>query len=829
MRRAAAVWAAAGAVAAMLSGAPRVAARQEAAAARMQESVPRLVQFNGTLKDSAARAVSGVASVTFAVYTGQDGGSALWSETQNVLSDANGHYSVLLGSATAGGFPAELVTANAAASESRWLGVTIARQPEMPRVLLASVPYALKAGDADTLGGLPASSYVTAQQLAARTAIAAPSTTIITGTGAGATQTTPGTATSAATLSGGATDAATQSVTQAAVTGTGTAQYLPLWTSGSNLGVSKIYQAAGGFVGINTNTPLLQLDVNGNSIFRGSFQMAPQGTATASAGQPSHSFQWQASLYDSSKKAPVTEAFGFRTVPATNDVAGPTAKLDLFYGPGGGTLNDTGLSISNTGLITFAPGQVFTGSAVTASTLTLPYSLNGTPNLITLGGVSFLSNGGSSSNTFLGQAAGTSASGSNDTGIGAGAMYYTSGENDTALGVSALYSNSSGSNNTTVGQGAMFHNTSGDDNVAVGYNALGANTTSDLNVAIGFNALDADIGGNYNTAVGAFSAQTANGIGNTLIGRLTDASAGVSFSTAIGDSALVTEDSALVLGGSGVSAVNVGIGTSAPISTLDIESQTSAGLANPSPVLTLTNDVGGEFSATAVDFNPDPVSTSGSYNPWGRFSFADEGNSSGAFVWYQNKPGALNNGLQQNMSLDANGNLTVRGNLVKGGGSFKIDDPIDPAGKYLSHSFVESPDMMNIYNGIVTLDAHGAAVVTMPEWFSALNRDFRYTLTAIGSPAPKLFIADELHDNCFRIAGGKKGQRVSWQITGIRQDAYANAHRIPTEEDKPASEQGHYLHPELFGAGAEKAVGAGASVIASGAELGVAQTGTGKK
>ena len=151
------------------------------------------------------------------------------------------------------------------------------------------------------------------------------------------------------------------------MTGTGTANYLPLWTSGSNLGVSKIYQANGGFVGINTNTPLLQLDVNGNSIFRGSFQMAPQGVATASAGQPSHSFQWQASLYDSSKKAAVNEAFGFRTVPATNNVANPTAKLDLFYGPGGGTLTDTGLSINTAGQITFAAGQVFTGASETVN------------------------------------------------------------------------------------------------------------------------------------------------------------------------------------------------------------------------------------------------------------------------------------------------------------------------------------------------------------------------------------------------------------------------------------------------------------------------------
>ena len=104
------------------------------------ESVPRLVQFNGTLKDSASRPVVGVASVTFAIYADQDGGSALWTETQNVIADANGHYNALLGGATAAGMPAELF----GTGQSRWLGVTIARQPEMPRVLLASVPYALE-------------------------------------------------------------------------------------------------------------------------------------------------------------------------------------------------------------------------------------------------------------------------------------------------------------------------------------------------------------------------------------------------------------------------------------------------------------------------------------------------------------------------------------------------------------------------------------------------------------------------------------------------------------------------------------------------------------
>src|SRR5579871_1194850 len=121
----------------------------EAHAAVASSSVPRLVQFNGTLKDSAARPVIGVASVTFAIYAEQDGGSALWIETQNVLADSNGHFNALLGTATTGGFPSELFSTG----QSRWLGITIARQPEMPRVMLASVPYAMKAGDADTLGG----------------------------------------------------------------------------------------------------------------------------------------------------------------------------------------------------------------------------------------------------------------------------------------------------------------------------------------------------------------------------------------------------------------------------------------------------------------------------------------------------------------------------------------------------------------------------------------------------------------------------------------------------------------------------------------------------
>jgi hypothetical protein len=158
-------------------------------------------------------------------------------------------------------------------------------------------------------------------------------------------------------------------------------------------------------------------------------------------------------------------------------------------------------------------------------------------------------------------------------------------------------------------------------------------------------------------------------------------------------------------------------------------------------------------------------------------------------------------------TVDADGNGFFAGKLSKGSGSFKIDHPLDPANKYLEHSFVESPDMMNIYNGVVVLDSKGEAIVEMPEYFQALNSDFRYQLTAIGAPGPNLYIAEEISGNRFKIAGGKTGGKVSWQVTGIRHDAYAEAHRIKVEEDKPAQERGHYLHPELFGATENEAIG----------------------
>jgi hypothetical protein len=158
------------------------------------------------------------------------------------------------------------------------------------------------------------------------------------------------------------------------------------------------------------------------------------------------------------------------------------------------------------------------------------------------------------------------------------------------------------------------------------------------------------------------------------------------------------------------------------------------------------------------------------------------------------------------MFLDSGGNLHVSGAVTAGSKSFKIDHPLDPANKYLYHTSVESSEMINIYTGMTLLDFSGSAIVSLPDWFEAVNGDFRYQLTAIGAPAPNLHIAREISNNLFMIAGGHPGMKVSWQVTGVRHDAYAKAHPLEVSVEKTEEERGYYIHPELYGATGEKSL-----------------------
>lgn len=117
------------------------------------QAPPPLVPFSGVVSSGA-----GTATVTLSIYAEASGGNALWSETQSVQVNAQGQFEALLGLTAASGLPAELFGDD----ETRWIGVSADGQAEGTRTLLTSVPYAMKAADANTLGGLPASAFALA-------------------------------------------------------------------------------------------------------------------------------------------------------------------------------------------------------------------------------------------------------------------------------------------------------------------------------------------------------------------------------------------------------------------------------------------------------------------------------------------------------------------------------------------------------------------------------------------------------------------------------------------------------------------------------------------
>lgn len=203
------------------------------------------------------------------------------------------------------------------------------------------------------------------------------------------------------------------------------------------------------------------------------------------------------------------------------------------------------------------------------------------------------------------------------------------------------------------------------------------------------------------------------------------------------------------------------------------------------------------------------ISTDGS----GVHGISFDGGGSGVLGWGINGVAALgrDRGVLALSTMgpagDFWGDVRVHGALLKSGGGFRIDHPQTPENKYLTHSFVESDDMKNVYDGVAILDASGTASVELPSWFQELNGDCRYQLTPIGEAAPDLHIAKEVTENSFEIAGGHPGLKVCWQVTGTRQDPWANANRIEVEEDKAEGERGYYLHPDLYDQPEEQGIG----------------------
>ncbi len=705
-------------------------------AASAAAAVPPLVPYSGVTNSQPAPTN---ASVTFLIYSEEQGGDPIFSETQSVAIDATGHFKTQIGATLTNGLPMDLF----ANGEARWLAVQIAGEPAQPRVLLASVPYALKAADAATLGGLPASAFALAgTKNAASAAVITPDVTAA--AGAPITTTTGG-------FSG----------------------YLPVFTGPTTISNSTVYQNSSG-IGIN-GIPYAALDVTGRTIFRGTMVVSRAGNATATTGYGSVPLQFFANGWNSTINGPVQPVMQWQAEPTGNNTASPGATLNLLYNSGTvANAVETGLYFNPNGTIHFAAGQTFPGAAGGNSTTINAASYD-------LGGALFAFGSASQGNAFLGFSGNSSTSSSS--------VY------NTGAGDGALYSLSTGQSNSAFGSGSLSKNTTGNWNTAVGFYALDYNTSGSNNTAVGFEALEFGAAGSGNTAVGVQSGPIYS-------------TSSLSNATAIGAYATVSQSNSLVLGqttaGSpGNTHVNVGIGTAAPATTMEISVNAPSALG---PTLTLTNPGGTtdpNFPATAsIDFKT-YLHSSTLDSPTSRIEAvdADYGNNLNFDV---KVPGSDSNGLKTAMSI-ASAGVDVNGTLFADVKDFKIDHPADPANKYLLHTSVESSEMMNIYSGNVTTDELGLATVTLPDWFEAENGDFRYQLTTIGRDA-HAWIAQEVSNHQFKVASNATFVKVSWQITAVRQDAYAMAHPLVVEQQKPAQERGFYRHPELYGQPQEKSV-----------------------
>jgi len=314
-------------------------AAQTASSGSTVSQVPPLVNFNGVLADANGKLITGTVGVTFYLYQDQQGGAPLWLETQNVQADKTGHYSVALGSASSQGLPANVF----ASGEARWLGVQVQGHPEQPRVLLMSVPYALKALDAETIGGKPASAFMMAP--AANSKSQSPILP-------------PGT-----------------------ITGSGTADFVPVFTGATTIGNSKIFQTAGGDVGIGTTTPAAVLDVKGTGDVRDTLTLFPKLT------HPSLSVHGTA--FEVSSKGLVTFVSG-QTFPGTGTVTSVGSGAGLTGGP-----------ITKSGILSIATGGVSNAMLANPSlTVTANSPLTGGGS-VPLGGSTSLSLKSCSTNQIL--------------------------------------------------------------------------------------------------------------------------------------------------------------------------------------------------------------------------------------------------------------------------------------------------------------------------------------------------------------------------------------------------------------------------------------------
>jgi hypothetical protein len=741
-------------------------------AATAQTVVPTIVPYSGATQAVDGKPLTGEVAMTFQLFKEETGGEPLWTESQQITVDPTGHYKAELGASLPSGLPLSTF----ASGEGRWLEVQIAGQAPQARVMLMSVPYAMKAADAATLGGLPASAFALAGSP------------------------------SSMTLSNGT--AASPNAGSTVTTTGGTSNYIPIFTGASTIANSEIYDT-GTSVGVGgVPNASAKLDVKGSMIMRGNMIVSRSGNATAAKGYPSYGFDFFSNVYNSSTNTTANPYFALESEPAGNNTSSPSATFNLRYSATG-TEAETGFYINPNGVVHFATGQTFPGGGggtITGVTAGTDLTGGGTSGAVTLNldttKVPLLT----TNNAFSGTEQFKGAVGIGTTPQSNGYTPLTIGTTNT-FGTWLALANASTGGHTWNLISAGSGNAEGAGNVALtdltGKSTIyleGNTTTTNLTASAGLNAatlvvtstagasiIDADgFGANAGGPTPGLrfgGGGSGEGIAsNRTIGATKD---GLDFYTNF------TRRMSVLQNG------QVAVGTASPGAQLGVISSTNA------PAIYAQ---GGAAASGSGQNGGDGIDAIG--------STGDGDGDSGEGIVATGGPG-LSDGIVASAGSSTGdfgpyagyftGDIAVNGSVDSNSVRTQMDHPLDPANKYLIHASVESSEMKNMYDGTVTSDASGEAVVELPDWFEALNRDFRYQLTVIGQFAQAI-VSSEIANHQFTIKTDKPGVKVSWQVTGVRQDAYAKAHPVSVEALKPGREAGHYLHPELYGAPEEMSI-----------------------